>query len=411
MPIKENSADILQRERLDRERKLSPASRICDIVITVLFCLFVGSFTLLHIITPDKDYSERENRVLESLPELTFDSLFSGEYTSNMTKYLSDQFPARDLFVSVKASTERIAMRMENSGIIFGDDSLTARLGDPDTENLDTNITSADKFAAAVEKEGITCIFAPAPRRVDVCIDDLPASYGDRAQNELWDLIDSYADSFSGTFVSGLRGRLLSFDSLDDEVYYRTDHHWTSLGAYYAYDLLYSSLPESIADPLTKKRLQDFTPETVTEDFYGTSYSSSGASWVSPDTITLYRFEGDDTIPVTVADTGETYEGLYREEFLDTVDKYSVFLGENAGRVDIGYGDRPTIMVIKDSFAQSIVPFFASQYDVIMIDPRYYSGSIYRTVLEEQPDAVIILMNVDTLTTDDVLLPLQRGVK
>lgn len=411
MPIKENSADILRRERLEREKKLAPKSRICDIFITVLFCIFVGGFTLLHIVTPDKEYSERENRVLQEFPDFSFESLFSGDFTSDMTKYLSDQFPARDLFVSIKANSEKLALRMENGGIIFGEDCLTARLDKPDLENLDVNITSADKFAAALEKEGISCIFAPAPRRVDVCIDDLPASYGDKAQNELWNIIDSYADSFSGTFVSGLCGRLRSLNSLGDEVYYRTDHHWTSLGAYYAYDILYSCLPEDIADPIKKSRLKDFRKETVTKDFYGTSYSSSGASWVTPDSIDLYRFEGDDTIPVTVVDTGEVYKGLYRKEFLKVRDKYSVFLGENAGRVDIGYGDRPTIVVIKDSFAQSLVPFFAEKYNVIMIDPRYYSGSIYRAVIEEKPDAVIILMNADTLTTSTVLKPLLRGVK
>lgn len=411
MAIKENSADILQREKLEREKKLAPKSRICDVLLTILFCLFIGGFTLSHIITPDRDYSERENRVLQNLPEFTFESLFSGDYTSDMTKYLSDQFPARDLFVSVKASSERIAMRMENGGIIFGDNSLTARLDHPNLENLDVNITSADKFASAIEKEGISCIFAPAPRRVDVCIDDLPSSFGERSQNELWNTIDSYADSFSGTFVSGLRGRLNARNSLGEDVYYRTDHHWTSLGAYYAYDLLYSTLPDDIADPMSKPRLQDFKKETVTNEFYGTSYSSSGASWVTPDSIDLYRFEGDDIIPVTVVDNGEKYEGLYRKEFLEVRDKYSVFLGENAGRVDIGYGNRPTIMVIKDSFAQSLVPFFAVNYDIVMIDPRYYSDSIYRTVIEEKPDVVMILMNADTLTSSPVLRPLIRGVK
>lgn len=401
----------MQRDKLKREKELSSRSKICDIVTVAVFCLFIGGLTLLHILTPDKDYSERENRMLEMLPTLTAESLFSGEYTSNMTDYLSDQFPVRDFFVSIKANTERIALRMENSGIIFGDNCLTARLDHPNTDNLDVNLTSADTFAAALEKDDIPTILAAAPRRVDACIDDIPESYGDAAQNELWELIDSYGDTFSGTYVN-LRGKLRSTHSLGDDVFYRTDHHWTTLGAYYAYTNLWWSLPESLTSSFESHRsVQDFNIETVTEKFYGTSYSSSGASWITPDKIELYRFEGDDTIPVTVADTGETFEGLYRMEYLDVRDKYSVFLGENAGRVDIGYGDRPNIIVIKDSFAQSLVPFLAADFDVTMIDPRYFSGSIYRTVLEEDPAEVIILMNADTLTTDDVLRPLTRGVK
>ena len=270
---------------------------------------------------------------------------------------------------------------------------------------------AADKFAEALENKGISLIFSPAPRRVDVCIDDLPKSYGDAAQNELWSTIDYYADSFSGTFISGLRDILRGQNSIGEEVFYRTDHHWTSLGAYNAYDVIYTALPDNIKSQIPQRELSFFTPETVTEDFYGTSYSSSGASWVTPDKIELYRFEGDDKIPVTVVDTNTTYEGLYRTEFLDTRDKYSVFIGENAGRVDIGYGDRPKIVVIKDSFAQSFVPFLAADFDVTMIDPRYFSGSIFRSVEEIDPAAVLILMNVDTLTSDDVLKVLIRGIK
>ena len=81
------------------------------------------------------------------------------------------------------------------------------------------------------------------------------------------------------------------------------------------------------------------------------------------------------------------------------------------GRLNIGNGDRPTIMLIKDSFAQALTPFLAADFDVVMIDPRYFSGSIFRTVSEEQPDAVVILMNADTLTTSAVLRPLRRGVE
>lgn len=411
MAIKENSADILQKQKLRREKELSPKSRISDIIITVIFCLFIGGFTLIHIITPDKEYSERENRMLEKFPEFSSSALFSGEYTSNITKYLSDQFPFRDAMVSIKANTERFALRMENNGIIFGKDSLTARLENPNTENLDVNLTSADGFAAGIEKDKIPCILAIAPRRVDVCIDDLPASYGDNSQNDLWNIIDSYGNNFSGIYVN-LREKLLSANSLGDEIYYRCDHHWTSLGAYYAYTTILQALPEPLwADTYNYRTLDTFTRETVTDEFYGTSYSSSGATWVSPDIIELFRYDGDGEIPVKVADTGEVFEGLYRMEYLDVRDKYSVFLGENAGRIDIGYGNRQKIVVIKDSFAQSLVPFLAADFDIVMIDPRYFSGSIYRTVIEESPEAVIILMNADTLTSDDVLRPLMRGVK
>lgn len=411
MAEKENSADKFQREKLARERELAPKSRFCDILLCVLFCLFIGGFGLLHIFLPDKEYSEMENRMLESFPEFSAETLFSGEYTSDITTYLSDQFPARDIMVKIKANAERFALRMENNGIIFGKDSLTARLENPNTENLGINLNSADGFAAALEKGGIPCILAVAPRRVDSCICDLPSSYGDRSQNALWSVIDSYGDSFSGTYI-GLREKLRLAADSGEEVYYRTDHHWTSLGAYYGYTEVFNALRESLGKDIGYVRnISEFKRETVTDSFYGTSYSSSGASFISPDKIELFRFEGDLDIPVINRDTGEQFDGLYRREYLSVRDKYSVFLGENAGRIDIGCGDKPKLAVIKDSFAQSLVPFLSADFDIVMIDPRYFSGSIYRTLTEEKPEAVIILMNADTLTTDDVLRPLMRGVK
>jgi len=410
MPIKENSADKLQREKLEREREISTKSRICDILTTVLFCLFIGGFALLHVLTPDREYSEKENRYLEEFPEFSSDALFSGDFTSDVTKYLSDQFPMRDLFVNIKATSERLTLRSENGGIMFSDDSLTARNDHPNMENLSVNMSASSKLSAALENKGIPTIFAAAGRRVDVCTDDLPMFYGDESQNELWNDIDTAGKEFPGSYVN-LRDPLKNPDSLGDEVYFRTDHHWNTLGAYTAYTKIWEYLPKSLTDGKEVRKTDFFTRETVSEDFLGTSFSSSGASWITPDKIELFRFDGDDTIPVKNHSTGEIHEGLYFREFLDVRDKYSVFLGENIGRLDIGTGDRKTIVMIKDSFAQSVAPFLAVDFDVVMIDPRYYRESIYDTILEISPEAVIILLNADSLTSTPVLRPLMRGVE
>ena len=411
MAIKENNADKMQREILERERALSPHSRICDIVITVLFCLFIGGFAVLHFLTPDREFSDTENKMLKQFPEFSAEALFSGEYTADVTDYLSDQFPYRDYFISIKAGTERLALRTENGGVIFGENTLTERNDKPDMDNLQVNLDSVKKFTDAVEKEGIPTIFAPAPRRSDVCIGDLPSTYGEDSQNALWSEIDTFGTTLNGKYTN-LRNRLKDLTDLGDDLFYRTDHHWNSTGAYHAYAKVWDSLPEEMKAGKFIKTLNSFTKETVTTEFYGTAHSKSGATWVEPDSIELYRFAGDDKIPVTNLDNGKTYSGLYRTEYLEVKDKYSVFLGENVGRLMIGNGDRPLIMMIKDSYAQSVVPFLAADFDVLLVDPRYYkSGSIYRLVLEESPDAVVILMNADTMTTSTVLYPLVRGLK
>lgn len=410
MAIKENSADKLQRETLERQKELAPKSRVCDIFTSVLFCLFICGFALIHIIMPDREKSDSENRMLQQLPEFSSESLFSGEYTAEMTKYLSDQFPFRDFFINVKATSENTLFRMENGGIMFGDNTLTARIDNPNTDNLKVNLDAVTKFTSALEKEGIHTIFSPAGRRVDVCLKDLPAGYGRHTQDKLWNEINSAGKSLDCSYID-LRGHLLDLSESGKNVYFRTDHHWNIDGAYSAYTEIWKNLPSEMTDGRSARPEDFFKRETVTDEFYGTSYSASGASWITPDIIELMRFEGDDTIPVTVADNGETSKGLYKFDFLQERDKYSVFLGENCGRLNIGNGDRKTLVIIKDSFAQSITPFFAADFDVVLIDPRYFKGSVFRTIQEISPDSVLILMNADTLTTSTTLRALMRGVK
>ncbi|MBR4881250.1 MAG: hypothetical protein IKU19_04910, partial [Clostridia bacterium] len=249
MAIKENSADILQRQKLEREKELSKKSRVCDIFTTVLFCAFIFGFALLHIFTPDKEKSESENRILEPLPEFSAESLFSGEYTADMTKYLSDQFPFRDFFITMKASSENALFRMENGGIMFGDDTLTARLDSPDMDDLSVNLNAVKGFTSALEKHGIPAIFAPAGRRVDVCIDDLPLAFGTSSQNELWSDIDSFGKTLDCGYLN-LRDPLMSHSSKGEEVYFRTDHHWNTYGAYLAYCEIWNMLPDNVTDGL-----------------------------------------------------------------------------------------------------------------------------------------------------------------
>lgn len=409
MSAKENDADILHRDILRRERELAPQSRVCSIALTVFFCLILGTGALLHILTPDREYSEAENRRLQTLPEFSIEALASGRYTADITRYLSDQFPARDAFVTLKAASEAALGRRENGGVMISHDTLVARNDYPSRENLATNAEAVQRFAAALESHGVPAVAAIAGRTADVAVSALPRLYGTDAQDALWrDITASF--SGAGTFVN-LRDVTAERFAAGEDVVFRTDHHWNALGAYYAYRAILDALPDGVAAKAVPRGLDYFTRECLTEEFYGTSYSKAGASWVTPDRIELFRFPGDESLTVTVADTGDVHAGLYYTDYLAVRDKYSVFLGENAGRVDItGTSARPKIILIKDSFAQSVAPFFAVDFDVIMIDPRYFSDPVYTTVIAEDAAAAVILMNADTITSSPVLRALPRGI-
>jgi len=400
-PIKENAADRDQRERLERERALASAAKVPNIIIAVLFCLMIGGMAVLHFAIPDRSFSESENRVLQTAPEFSANSLFSGEFGADVKDYLSDQFPFRDAFITVKAATETVLLRQENGGVMIKGDTLTARDSFPNGENLAKNLISVLNFTFDAEEAGIPVIFAPAGRREDVCVKDLPLLYGTGASEDLWNAIEvagADIEKFGGTFVN-LRAALLPHAEAGEAVYYRTDHHWTTLGAYYAYLAVWDALPEDLTKRREPLSMDEFTKVTVTDDFRGTSAASSGASWIKPDKIEMWRYSHDNSLTVTVG--GKEHSGLYYEEYLAKRDKYSFFLGENVARLEITDKNatrRPTIIVVKDSFAQCFVPFLAADFNIVMIDPRYSTESVYRLAREINASAVLILANAETLT-------------
>jgi hypothetical protein len=179
-----------------------------------------------------------------------------------------------------------------------------------------------------------------------------------------------------------------------EDVFYHTDHHWTPLGAYYAYaalgdELGYTPLP-----------LSEFRAETVSREFYGTIWSKSGIYAASPDEITLYRYDGDTDFKVTDADSGEVYlEGLYDKSKLEVKDKYSLFLGGDYGHVKISDGsEKPTLLVVKDSYFDALAPFLARHFELDVIDLRYTSArdSVAEYAAEQGIDNILILFGEDS---------------
>lgn len=317
---------------------------------------------------------------------------------------MADQFPARNFFVGLKAAAERMLLRGGNNGVIFAKDGyLVKRFDDVDDGTLKSNIGFISAFARSASSEGIEVTTAVAGRETDVAISALPASYGSDSSDRTWNVI-SEAFGDGGTEFIDLRLPLRERFDGGEYVYYKTDHHWTSLGAYYAY------LETAGSVGVTPSDVSAFTRETVTDSFFGTTWSSACAKWIEPDTIELFRYDGDADL---VTDRGdERFEGLYDTSYLEEKDKYSVFLGGNAARIDVTSteGGREKLLVIKDSFFHSLAPFFAKDCDLVLIDLRYYNGSPVELCREEGINKVLILLNVETLGEESGLRKLALGL-
>ena len=354
-----------------------------NVIYVAIVAFITVSLSISFFLIPDKVYSENENRTLQTAPEFSFESLVSGEYTTKLGSYFADQFPFRDGFVASKAYMELLLGKRENNDVIYGLDDTLIPSPEIKENRMEDNLKAISFLADNISSK-VTVV--PLPRPIDVFSERLPKTYPKEQQLALWDELNTSAKSL-GLDVADCYGILC-----DNNTYYRTDHHYTTTGAYY----VYKSLAEKLG--YTPFAEDYFKKETVSNSFCGTSMRTSGFYLTKKDTIQLYRYEGDEDYNI-IADGKKI--ALYDMTKLKTADKYAVFLGGNHGRVDITKsGDnRPKLLIVRDSYADSLVPFLALHYDITLIDLRYYTDSVANIVREEGIDNTLILESVSEISS------------
>lgn len=404
---KEDPADKAAREWLDEQKSLAPRRRAFDKVLLIALAVIIAAFGVLIFVLPSEDFSQEENRVLAPFPEFSLDSLVSGEFTEGIAKFYSDRFPARNAFVGIKAYFERLLLRAENNGVIEGKDGyIIDRLEYTEGEykTLETNLKAIEKFSSVMGGAGFDTATVILPRAVDVMTSKFPALYDTARVDVAWQKAISISpDALTVTEM------LRTLADGGEYVWYKTDHHYTTLGAYYTY--------VALADTLgyTPYPLEYFTMETVSTEFFGTTYSSSGMKWAESDAVTLFRFEGDESFTVSYPDSSEAaMKGFYARDYFEKKDKYSAFLGGNRARTRVsldGAEDRPTLLLIKDSFSHSLAPFLALHFDLELVDMRYYNKNVSELVYELAPDQVLVIYGIDTLATSPEARRVVMGLK
>ena len=373
-------------------------SKKYSIFITVLFCLFTFGFGAALIILPDRDFSEQENRYLTQFKAPTLDSVFgeNGQFMVDFEKYVNDQFPLRDSWIALKSWSERLSGKQENNGVYFGrDESLISRVDEPDMDKVWTDMGYLDQLASGA---GVPVYFGLIPTAAAVWADKLPANAP--TADELSIISQLYFSTGAATI--DMASPLLQHK--DEAIYYRTDHHWTSLGAYYGYTALMEALG---LEPLD---LNDYQKTTVTEDFYGTLYSSSGVRWLPPDSIDTY-IPGDG-VTNTYYENGQLTQGpMYVDSYLDVKDKYSYFLGGIQGLrvLSTQQTDAPKILIVRDSYSDSLAPFLTQRFSEIhLFDLRYNKTSLKDYIAQNDIDSVVVLYNFSNFVTDQNLIYLAR---
>ena len=269
--------------------------------VLIAFTLFFAGLFLLDLVTPDRAYSELENTTLSQRPSLSSVSADGlNKFFTAYTKYVKDQVVGRDNWVALQSTVETKVMQKEQSGgILLGKQHMMF----PRTYGLVSSETrTLPKNTAALE-----ALCQRYPGKVNVML--VPAASAIYPENvpagaPLLDE-DSYLDSLSDA-VQAAGGRFVDVRQTltahkDEYIYYRTDHHWTSTGAYYAYKLLCDTLGLTPFDPSAHTVL-------TADGFYGTHYSKARTPDAEPDTITYYDLPNELTI-YSVSGPGQPADG------------------------------------------------------------------------------------------------------
>ena len=354
-----------------------------------IFLLFILVFFALNIITPDRTFSDRENRSLEQAPKIDLSSLLNGEFTSDLAAYTTDQFVLRDTWTTLRARSELAFGKQENNGVYLCEGGiLLEEYKLPEDKQIDANLFAIESLVA---NAGVPVYLALVPGAAEILSDVLPKNAPCDSQMELIQQIYSATSAETIDMYSAL------FPHKDEYIFYRTDHHWTSLGAYYGYTALMDAMN------MPSLSLDSFQRHIVSEDFFGTIYSTSGMSWVEPDVVETF-VQPSENLKILRFPEGEAVEGtLYNMSFLAKKDKYATFLGGNVPLVRITTGQigAPSLLIIRDSYMDCQVPFLLDSFSEIhMIDLRYYKLSLKDYIDTNDVDSILICYSINTFSTD-----------
>lgn len=382
----ENTPRPRRRSALRRNRRMQGTYLGYLLVGTLVLCLVLG------MLIKDRDYSENENRKLAQFPSFSLSALTDGSWFSGLGEYMADQFPGRDGWISLNLSFQKLLGQKESGGVyLCGDDYLMQIPSQPNEEALQRNLKAINAFAA--RHTDLTMVMTVVPNAVTVLADKLPANAPVRDQAA--DL-QGIRQSLTGVEFVDVTSALTAH--ADQQLFYRTDHHWTSLGAFYGFRALAPAL--SIEAP----ELDSYTVYPVSTTFEGTLSSKSGSHGVT-DQVDIYVPDTDISYYVTYPGESPVCS-LYSLDALGQKDHYTVFFGGNYSRVDITTtaDTGRSLLIFKDSYANCLVQFLYPYFDhITMIDPRYYYDDVETVLNAQAVTDVLYLYNADTFLTDTSL--------
>lgn len=384
----------------------------------IIIIVFIGFFVLISgasLIIKDREFSPNENRYLAETPELSWDNILSGKFQDGLEDYLRDQVCFRDGWITVKTGIQKACGDTDIGGAYVGKDGYDFEKITPedvDEKQVDRNIKAVEDYfmtaSETIDKQKLSFLLVPTSGLV--MQEKLPKNARLFDQEKYIDQVQKAMKDYN--FVD-VRDTLM--DHNEEYIYYKTDHHWTSAGACLAYDAWRERTggEAETEDGLVKN--------VVSDKFRGSLYSKILDADSAYDEIWTYGLQKDEAFgskdcTVTI-DEKQQLDSIYDDEKLQEKDKYAYFLGGNYGQVHIqnqkaaSKAKGKNILIIKDSFANSFVPFVTQDYEnIYMVDLRYYNGDMKAYLQEHEITDVLVLYNVSNFISDRNIHKLTGGI-
>ena len=387
-------------------------ARLTIVIVFIAFLVLISGGSLLM---KDRKFSPNENRYLAEPPTLSVDNILSGKFQDGLEDYLRDQICFRDEWITIKTGIQKACGDTDIGGAYVGKDGYDFEKITP--EDVDDKLAARNMKAVkeyfedaseTIDKARLSFLLVPTSGLI--MQDKLPKNARLFDQASYIDQVQSAVSDYK--FIDA---REVLSSHADQYIYYKTDHHWTSDGAYYAYEKWCEDTGHE-AVPL------DALEKTVESDkFRGSLYSKILDAGSAYDEIWTYGPKdgapfGSENCLVTMDEKDET-DSVYDRSKLKEKDKYAFFFGGNYGEVHVQNqaadeeNKGRNVLVIKDSFANSFAPFLTQNYEnIYMIDLRYYNGDLKAYLQEHDITDVLVLYNISNFISDRNIYKLTGGI-
>jgi len=358
------------------------------------FLVFIFGISMLNIITPDQDISEVENRPLQQFPTFTWQRLKNGRFMADFETYKTDQFMMKQHWVGLKSDIERLTQRKENNGVYFGQDGFLLEVFLDEGAHFNRNLELINTFNERMPEIDTSVMLVPTA--VKIFEEKLPRFAPILDQSYL---LEQAKQKLMPQFVNVYETLR---ENKESYIFFRTDHHWTMRGAYFAYLQLMEVWDQF---PFTAYEI-----ETISHNFYGTYFARANNFHLPPDYIELFTPKKEVNFTLRRGLEGEVSEGLFDFDFLNKRDQYSLFLG-GVGPLKVITSEidsEEKLVIFSDSFAHNFIPFLAMHFkEIHVIDLRYFNINPYAYVEEHGFEQALFLYNLSSFGSDPTLARLR----